>query len=224
MNSYVALTSLRIKCPWGYYCGLLKMLRNSLLGITAKKNYAARIAAKNQEATHVLIDRQIRDLCVNKGMISPYSDAAVQPCSYDIHLGKTIKIERPDGFHRLDLSPYSKEHPLLIKPGVFFLAETVEHVNLPDNVEAHLHLVSSRAREGLQHLLAGLVDCGWKGVLTLELKNVLQYGFIPIYPNLRIAQLTFFEYLENAQNPYRGRYFGDTGVNSVKDGSDLLQL
>lgn len=156
--------------------------------------------------------------------MSPYSDAAVQPCSYDLHLGKTIKIERPDGFHRHDLSPYSAEHPLLIKPGVFFLAETVEHVNLPDNVEAHLHLVSSRAREGLQHLLAGLVDCGWKGVLTLELKNVLQYGLIPIYPNLRVAQLTFFEYPENAQRPYRGRYFGDTGVNSAKNGSDLLQL
>lgn len=157
-------------------------------------------------------------------MISPYSDAAVQPCSYDVHLGKTIKLERPDGFHRLDLSAYSQDHPLFLKPGVFFLAETVENVCLPDNVEAHLHLVSSRAREGLQHLLSGLVDCGWDGVLTLELKNVLQYGSIPIYPNLRIAQLTFFEYAEKAEKPYRGRYFKDTGVSGAKNESGLLPI
>ena len=161
---------------------------------------------------------------MNKGMITPYSKAAVQPCSYDVHLGKTIQIERQNGFHRVDLSTYSADNPFLLQPGIFLLGETVENVHLPDNVEAHLHLVSSRARQGLQHLLSGLVDCGWDGVLTLELKNVLRYGVIPIFPNLRVAQLTFFEYPDNAERPYRGRYFGDKGVSGTKDGSDLLQL
>ena len=93
---------------------------------------------------------------------------------------------------------------------------------LPDNVEAHLHLVSSRAREGLNHSLSGLVDCSWQGKLTLELKNILKYGYIALFPNLRVAQLSFWEYQENAQNPYRGRYFGDTTVSAVKDGADVL--
>ena len=51
MNSYVVLTSLQVKCPWGYYSDLLRSLKNSLLGITVKKNSAAKIAANNQEAT-----------------------------------------------------------------------------------------------------------------------------------------------------------------------------
>ncbi len=50
MNNYVVLTSLPVKCPWGYYSGLLRSLKNSLLGITVKKNSAAKIAVDNQEA------------------------------------------------------------------------------------------------------------------------------------------------------------------------------
>ncbi len=170
-----------------------------------------------------MIDRRIRELCMGADMISPFSFQAVQPCSYDVHLGPNAKIETPQGFQELDLSRYSPENPLFIKPGVFMLGETVEFVRLPDNVEAHLHLVSSRAREGLQHAVSGLVDCGWNGKLTLELKNNLQYGSIPLYPDLRIAQLTFFEYDESARRPYRGRYFGDNTVSAAKDGKDLLR-
>ena len=172
-----------------------------------------------------MIDRRIRELCLTKQMIEPFSQQAVQPCSYDVHLGNTLEIEGHRGvFNRIDFSGYNQKCPLWIKPGQFLLGQTVENVRLPDNVEAHLHLVSSRAREGLQHAVSGLVDCGWNGVLTLELKNNLQFGEVPIYPNLRIAQLTFFEYAEAAENPYRGRYFGDKDVSRSKHGPDLLHI
>ena len=92
-----------------------------------------------------MIDRRIRELCVGADMISPFSFQAVQPCSYDVHLGPNAKIETPQGFQELDLSRYSPENPLYIKPGVFMLGETVEFVRLPDNVEAHLHLVNAIA-------------------------------------------------------------------------------
>ena len=224
MTFYAASTSLPHRCPWAYWSGLLKTLKSSLLGTSPKKNYAANIAANNHEDTDALIDRRIRELCLTKQMIEPFSEQAVQPCSYDVHLGENLQVEDINGFHRVDFSQYNQDYPLWIKPGQFLLGQTVEYVRLPDNVEAHLHLVSSRAREGLQHAVSGLVDCGWNGVLTLELKNNLQFGEIPIYPNLRIAQLTFFEYAENAEQPYRGRYFGDRDVSCAKDGKDLLHL
>lgn len=155
-------------------------------------------------------------------MVSPFNSASVQPCSYDVHLGPNAKIETASGWQHIDLSSYSQDNPYMIAPSVFMLAETVEYVRLPDNVEAHLHLVSSRARGGLNHSLAALFDCGYEGRPTLELKNILRYGSIPIFPNLRVAQLSFWEYEENAQSPYRGRYFKDTKVSLVKDGSDVL--
>lgn len=171
-----------------------------------------------------MIDRRIIELCTNNQMITPFHREAVQPCSYDVHLGPNTLIETRDGFKPLDLSRYSETKPYMIGPGVFLLGETIEVVRLPDNVEAHLHLTSSRARQGLNHLLSGLVDAGWQGRLTLEIQNVLKYGFIPIYPGLRIAQLTFFEYEEPAQTPYRGRYFGDSQVSAAKHGKDVLNV
>ena len=195
-----------------------------MLGTSPKKIYAAKIAAKNQEATDALIDRRIRELCEVQQMMTPFSNAAVQPCSYDVHLGDKLQVEDVHGFRNVDFSQFDQDYPFWMKPGQFILGQTLEYVRLPDNVEAHLHLVSSRAREGMQHAVSGLVDCGWSGVLTLELKNNLQYGEIPIYPKLRIAQLTFFEYAEKAEKPYRGRYFGDRDVSCAKDGKDLLQL
>jgi dCTP deaminase len=224
MSFCFALTSLQYRCPWAYYTGLFWTLRSLLLGTTPRNNYAATIAVKNHAGTDALIDRRIRELCLNADMVSPFSFQAVQPCSYDVHLGQLAKIETQDGFKNVDLSRYSPENPLFLKPGAFMLGETVEYIRLPDNVEAHLHLVSSRAREGLNHSLAGLVDCGYHGRLTLEIKNILTYGAIPLYPNLRIAQLTFFEYPENARHPYRGRYFEDSQVSGYKDGTDLLRL
>lgn len=168
-----------------------------------------------------MIDARIEELG-NKGMISPFFSECVQPCSYDVHLGEKVKIETEFGMEVASLSRYDNKNPYLMPPGTFMLAETVEWLAIPNNVEAHLHLVSSRAREGLNHLLSGLVDCGYEGRLTLELKNSLQYGHIPLYPNLRIGQLTFFEYQQDACLPYRGRYFRDKQVTSARDGQDLL--
>jgi len=156
-------------------------------------------------------------------MIVPFHPECVQPCSYDVHLGSNALVETENGFKKVNLDEYSEENPCLMPPGCFVLGETIEYFHIPNNVEAHLHLVSSRAREGLNHSLAGLVDCGYEGRLTLELKNTLQFGHIPIYPGLRIGQLTFFEYMENAEKPYSGRYFGDSRVAMARDGEDLLR-
>lgn len=168
-----------------------------------------------------MIDIRIEELAV-KGMINPFFHECVQPCSYDVHLGENLFIESEFGFVKLDLGEYCVQHPYRMPPGCFLLGETIEYLSIPQNVEAHLHLVSSRAREGLNHALAGLIDCGFEGRLTLELKNTLQYGHINLYPGLRIGQLTFFEYPTDASRAYSGRYFGDTQVSMVKGGSDVL--
>ncbi|MFZ8904041.1 MAG: dCTP deaminase [bacterium] len=168
-----------------------------------------------------MIDTRIEELAI-KGMIEPFHSECVQPCSYDVHLGDLLLVETENGFRKQDISKHTDKDPLQMPPGCFVLGETVEYLRIPRNVEAHLHLVSSRAREGLNHLLSGLVDCGYNGRLTLELKNSLQFGFIPLYPGLRIAQLTFFEYAQDAGVPYRGRYFGDSRVSMTKRGKDLL--
>jgi dCTP deaminase len=199
------------------------MLSSSWTGITQNASFGRKIEAKRLIAILALIDTRIAQLA-KAGMVTPFFEECVQPCSYDVHLGSKAVIETANGFDEISLSNASPDDPFWLKPGDFMLGETIEYLQIPDNVEAHLHLVSSRAREGLNHSLSGLIDCGFEGRITLELKNILNYGSIPLYPNLRIAQLTFFEYVDSAENPYRGRYFGDVGVSAAKDGKDVLRV
>ena len=163
-----------------------------------------------------MIDRRIRELCLERKMVEPYRESSLQPCSIDVHLGNNIIAETFFGWKEINLEEFDEFTPFMMAPGMFLLAETEEYIHLPDNVEAHLHLVSSRAREGLDHHLAGLVDAGWQGRLTLELKNSLRFNQVGIYPGMRTAQLSFWEYPESAEFPYAGRYWGDQGVSRAK--------
>ncbi|WP_409365151.1 dCTP deaminase domain-containing protein, partial [Escherichia coli] len=73
------------------------------------------------------------------------------------------------------LHQHTQENPYRLKPGQFVLACTIETFNLPSDIAAQFMLKSSRARSGLEHLMAGYYDPGWHGsVLTLELHNSRQ--------------------------------------------------
>jgi dCTP deaminase len=91
----------------------------------------------------------------------------------------------------LDISEYSEDKPFLLHPGEFVLAETFEKFRIPERLSAQFVLKSSRAREGYQHLLAGWIDPGYRGRLTLEIKNIRRYHEIPLWSGMRIGQLVF---------------------------------
>ena len=70
------------------------------------------------------------------------------------------------------------------------LGQTLEWVELPDDLVARLEGKSSLGRLGLLiHSTAGYVDPGWKGNLTLELSNVANLP-IALYFGMRIGQIT----------------------------------
>ena len=74
----------------------------------------------------------------------------------------------------------------MLQSGEFCLAETLELFNLPDDISCQFVLKSSRARSGLNHLLAGWCDPGWHGSkLTLDaLKNERLHHALPLWPGL----------------------------------------
>tara|TARA_A100001515_G_scaffold134604_1_gene124856 strand:- start:476 stop:922 length:447 start_codon:yes stop_codon:yes gene_type:complete len=117
----------------------------------------------------------------------------INPASIDVRLGKNLMIETPHeaDLELIDISEYTKENPYLLHPGEFVLAETVEKFRIPDRISAQFVLKSSRAREGYQHLLAGWIDPGYRGRLTLEIKNIRRYHAIPLYMGMRIGQIVF---------------------------------
>ena len=95
----------------------------------------------------------------------------------------------------------------ILHPGEFALASTLEYIKLDNDVAAEIHGKSSWARLGLIiHGVAGFVDPGFSGTLTLELVNLGKFP-IPLYIGVKVAQLTPHK-LESPAPIYKGRYGG----------------
>ncbi len=168
----------------------------------------------------ILVDHEIRALC-EQGMVTPFEPALLNPASLDLRLGMRLLIEVPEStsLRAFNLNSHSQETPYLMAPGEFLLAETVETFNLPTDIAAQFVLKSSRAREGLEHLLAGYCDPGWNGSkLTLELHNSRRFHPLPIWPGMKIGQMVFYRLSAEPERDYSktGRYCGDLSVTASK--------
>lgn len=160
----------------------------------------------------------------------------VNAASLDVRFGNEIKIERapipefdatgiadplqrPSAFgETITLQPHEV---YWLDPGEVILVSMHEEIHVPNDCGALFLLKSSRAREGYQHAMAGWVDPGWKGILTLEIRNWLRHNPIPVYEHLRIGQLVFFQLVSTTSRPYgttneSGRYQNAVGVEASK--------
>ncbi|NCW46128.1 MAG: dCTP deaminase, partial [Gemmatimonadaceae bacterium] len=152
----------------------------------------------------ILADWQITARC-NGGMVTPFDPELVNPASLDVRLGDTLLIESAES---PELAPYplhqhTQENPYLLKPGQFVLAQTIETFHLPDDIAAQFMLKSSRARSGLEHLMAGYCDPGWHGsVLTLELHSSRQLHPVALWPGMKIGQMVFHQMAGIPQRSY----------------------
>lgn len=82
----------------------------------------------------------------------------------------------------------------------FALASTIERFDMPDDVLAVVHDKSSWARRGLS-VLNTIIEPGWRGYLTLELKN-LGFRWLRLKPGMPIAQVVFHRLEERTVKPY----------------------
>jgi dCTP deaminase len=170
----------------------------------------------------ILPDWRICALCTGPSpMVSPFDEQLINPASLDVRLGDQILMESCEGPRMVPypLSDHDEAAPYWLRPGQFILAHTVEIFNLPDHMSAQFVLKSSRAREGLNHLLAGWCDPGWHGSsLTLELQNVRQLQSVPIWPGMKIGQMVFHTMADAPIRSYRevGRYNGDRSVQGSR--------
>lgn len=168
----------------------------------------------------ILCDSQIHALCEG-GMVTPFDPVLVNPASLDVRLGGTLLIESAESpaLVQYPLWQHTEDEPYWLQPGQFALAQTMETFNLPDNVAAQFMLKSSRAREGLEHLMAGYCDPGWSGsVLTMELHCSRQLHGVKLWPGMRIGQMVFHAMMSKPERSYRvtGRYNGDACVMASK--------
>lgn len=167
----------------------------------------------------VLSDRDIRAaLQAGRVRLDPYDPACLQPSSVDLHLDREFRVFRNNRYPYIDprqaqpdlteVVAIEDEEPFILHPSEFVLGQTLEWVELPDDLVARLEGKSSLGRLGLLiHSTAGYVDPGWKGNLTLELSNVANLP-IALYFGMRIGQISFFAMSSAVERPYGSKELG----------------
>ena len=187
----------------------------------------------------ILSDRDIRRRLENDDLvIEPLDDPdlQIQPASVDLRLGPeflefrrtNIPCIHPDTDAAVE--DYVSEtvveegDDFVLHPGDFVLGTTLERVEIPPDLIAHVEGRSSLGRLAVVvHATAGLCDPGYRGQITLELSN-LGTAPVALTPGMRVSQLTFTELTSPAERPYgsdRGsKYQDQSGPQASLIGGD----
>ncbi len=167
----------------------------------------------------VLSDRDIRAaMQAGRVRIDPYDSSCLQPSSVDLHLDADFRVFRNNRYPFIDvrapqpdlteLVSIEEDEPFILHPTEFVLGQTLEWVELPDDLVGRIEGKSSLGRLGLLiHSTAGFVDPGWKGNLTLELSNVANLP-IALYRGMKIGQISFYQMSSAVERPYGSRELG----------------
>lgn len=180
----------------------------------------------------ILVDREIRELCQREPpLITPFLEgsqirpsAGLSSCGYDLRLGRIFLVPVGGVHYVVDPLSFDKRMFLLhveeetfeLAPHSVVLAETVEWLNMPEDVVGVVLGKSTYARCGLL-VNATPAEPGWRGRLTLELANLSPYP-IRLYVGRGIAQILFFRIPrpERTYSDRSGLYQDQQGVTPPK--------
>lgn len=180
----------------------------------------------------MLSDRGILQALELKAIsISPFSMSQLQPATYDLKLGPTLKRMKightpidpdQDTTNEFEVvASFTQGQDFYLLPGQFVLGSVVEYIKIGERFAAKMEGKSSRGRVGLlAHVTAGFVDPGYEGNLTLEMCNISSRPVI-LRPDMRICQIAFWPLSSPAMRPYGhpelgSKYKGDVEPEPAK--------
>ena len=152
--------------------------------------------------------------------IQPFEEDQIQGASVDIHLGSKILKYKTLNVPYIDVKDVKMEdyieiikvdkNGFVLHPGESILAETLETVELSPRIAAKIDGKSSLGRLQIRIQNAGFIDPGFRGNLTLEMKNDGVMA-VKLYPLMPIAQLRIFQSDIPCEKPYTGKYQDSIG-------------
>lgn len=137
-----------------------------------------------------------------------YDPANVGPASVDLCLGAGKAYYLSEIYSDIFYDHSDGTKHVCFKPDIFFLCSTVEYVKVPVTHCAFINMRSSLARKGLGHKMAGFIDPGFEGQVTLELET---NRLVDVKLGERIVQLIYMRLTEPTVKPYKGKYLGQRG-------------
>jgi len=181
----------------------------------------------------VLSDKTIRQLVLEKNMISPFEDKQVRDgkisyglssFGYDARVSEEFKIFTNVNSEIVDPKDFkptnfvTKNVPVcIIPPNSFALARTIERFKIPKDIMVICLGKSTYARCGIIVNVTPL-EPGWEGHVTLEFSNTTPLP-AKIYANEGVAQFIFLKGNEEPEVTYadrNGKYMGQKEVTLPK--------
>jgi dCTP deaminase len=99
----------------------------------------------------------------------------------------------------------AEDEPFIMQPGDFALANTIENLELADDLLGRMEGRSSIARLGITvHSTAAVFEPGWIGTATMELSNLGRMA-VALYPGMRICAFSFQQVSSPVLTPYRNK-------------------
>ena len=98
-----------------------------------------------------------------------------------------------------------KQVEVIIEPGDYYLVSTLEIINTPKDLMPVVYPRTSLFRAGLL-LLNSKTDPGYKGTLTMGLKNLSEFE-VKLQLGARVCNIVFFK-IEGKTTIYRGQHQG----------------
>lgn len=162
-------------------------------------------------------DRYIGDWAAAGG-VQPYDPAMVNPASIDLRWSGRYRVYVPS---RVDAkggwSDVKTVESLVLAPGGFYLLDSLEVINMPEDAAGMLCLKSSLGRLGLEHSHAGWVDPGFHdATLTWEIHTLSPDG-LTILSGQKLMQLVMMECIvPDKSYSVTGRYNGQKVPTEAK--------
>jgi deoxycytidine triphosphate deaminase len=154
----------------------------------------------------------ILKLIEQKKLVENVDENNIQPSGVDLRVKAVYRLKN-GGYLGVkdrrtpDIEVVDKEvgRKVVLNPNEFVLVETMEKVNMPNDISAIVLPRSSLFRCGAS-LHTAVVDPGYIGTLTFGMKNLSQFPF-EIEIGSKIGQIVFEEVKGNTKL-YNGKYQG----------------
>lgn len=168
----------------------------------------------------ILSGNAIKTAIENKTIsISPYCESNINPASYDLRLGDSLKVYTfPKHVYYLDPNVCNEtkeikipDDGMVFQPNQGYLCHTVEVIHT-DKFVPIIDGKSSIGRLFVEiHITAGYGDPGFNGQFTLEIKTTHP---VKLYPGMRICQVRFHD-ISGPVSLYNGKYKDQNAMGAV---------
>ena len=159
----------------------------------------------------ILPDTELAEWALSGG-ITPFEPGNMNPASIDLRWSGRYMAPSPNGWEARDSAEL-----FALRPGVAYLLDTLETVNVPNTLAGLLTLKSSLARQGVLLSHAGWFDPGFHGTSTFTLLNASAMP-VALHRGQRVVQLILMRLVSEPARDYRqtGRYAGQSEPTAAR--------